>query len=216
MRKFSLFLALVLLAMVAAACIAWTNRENILAHFLSRGLHVPVTIRSLDINKTSAAISRLWIGNPAHSKTTTAFAAEAVNIQATLDQILANPLIIEEIEISNISVGIEFYDEKGADSNWKRILNEDKKKAKSRDYLIHTLILRNLIVEVVQANGKVKRYPTIPQMEFHNIGSATGFPIDEIEKAIFDLMMKNLFQKLQLDQLFKTFVPNLPLPFMGS
>jgi len=213
MRKLSLFLALLLLAIIAATCIAWTNRENILAHFLSRQLHVPVTIRSLDIGKTSAGMTRIWIGNPVHSKTTTSFAAEAVNTQATLDQILGDPLMIEEVDISNIFVGIEFYDAKGEDSNWKRILSKEKKRKKSRDYLIRTLILRNLTVEVIKADGKVKRYPTIPQMEFHNISSATGFPVDEIEKAIFDLMLKNLFQRLQLDQLFKSFVPNLPFPF---
>jgi hypothetical protein len=68
-------------------------------------------------------------------------------------------------------------------------------------------------VELTQANGKVKRYPTIKQMEFYNISSATGFPVEEIEKAIFEMMMKDIFKKLQLDQLFKTINP-LPIPFL--
>ncbi len=213
MKKFSLFLAFVLLAIIAAASIGWTNRENILSHFLSHQLHVPVSIRSLEITKTSANIHRLWIGNLPESKSSTSFTAENLDIQATLDKILGDPLIIDQVSIDNIFVGIEFYDAAGKDSNWNRILQEDHKKKKSKNYLIRTLTLRNLTVEVTQSNGTVKRYPTIKEMEFHNIGSDTGFPVDEIEKAIFDLMMKNLFQKLQIDQLFKNLTPYIPLPF---
>jgi len=212
MRKFSLFSALALLCLGIGIALTWTNRENILAHFMSRQLRVPVSIRSLDIGTSSAEISRMWIGNFPNSQTSTSFAAETLLLLAKLDQFFANPVTFEEISIDNIFVGIEFYDAKGEDSNWSRILEKNKqKKSAPRDYLIRTLLLRNLTVEVTQADGKVKRYPTIKQMEFHNISSETGFPVDEIEKAIFDLMMKDLFKKLQLDRIFDTIRP-LPLP----
>ena len=111
----------------------------------------------------------------------------------------------------DIFIEIEFYNASGEDNNWARILSRNDKEEKiSRDYMIHTLILKNLTVEVTQSNGKVKRYPTIQEMEFHNISSATGFPIDEIEKAIFDLMIKEVFKKLLLDQLLKTINPIAP------
>ena len=212
MRKFSLFAALFLLAVGVASCIAWTNRENILAHFLSRQLHVPVSLRSLDITKRSADMTKLWIGNPPRSKTSAAFSAETVKIETSLDDLLGDPLLIEEIQIDDIFVGIEFYDPKGADSNWNHILQKETQKPVSHNYLIRTLILRNLTVEVTQVDGKVKRYPRIPQMEFHNISSDTGIPIDEIEKAIFNLMMKNLFQKLPINQLFQNYLPNWFMP----
>ena len=212
MRKFSLFLALFLLVVVIAASIAWTNRENILAHFLSRQLHVPVSIRSLDLGKTSASFTHLWIGNPPHAKNRTAFIAETLQIDGTLNQILANPTIIEKIDIDDIYVNIEL-SEKEDETNWSRILQKDQKKKSSRGYLIRTLILRNLTVEVIDPKGKVKRYPTIKQMEFHDISDETGFPIEEIEKAIFNLMMQDLFKKLQIDQLLKTLTPSLPFPF---
>jgi hypothetical protein len=215
MRKFSLFLSLALLCLAVAIGITWTNRENILAHFMSRQLRVPVSIRTLDISKTSAEITRMWIGNFPKSQTATSFTAETLRLDATLDQIFGNPVTIEQIDINDIFVGIEFYDAKGNDSNWGRILNENRqKKSHSREYLIRTLILRNLTVELTQANGKVKRYPTIKQMEFHNISSASGFPVEEIEKAIFDMMMKDIFKKFQLDQLFKTIIP-VPIPFLS-
>jgi hypothetical protein len=214
MRKFSIFLALVLLCLAVAIGISWTNRENILAHFISRQLHVPVSISSLEIGKSSAKISRLWIGNFPSSQTTTSFTSETLRVDAKWDQIFGNPVTIDHIDIDNIFVGIEFYDANGDDNNWGRMLHENGSKKKNpRDYLIRTLTLRNLTVELTQANGKVKRYPTIKQMEFYNISSATGFPVEEIEKAIFEMMMKDIFKKLQLDQLFKTINP-LPIPFL--
>lgn len=182
---------------------------------MSRQLRVPVSIRTLDISKTSAGITRMWIGNFPKSQTSTSFTAETLRLDATLDQIFGNPVTIEHIDINDIFVGIEFYDANGNDNNWGRILHENgQKKSHSREYLIRTLILRNLTVELTQANGKVKRYPTIKQMEFHNISSASGFPVEEIEKAIFEMMMKDIFKKLQLDQIFKTLLP-LPIPFVS-
>jgi hypothetical protein len=214
MRKTTIFLALAVLCLVVALGITWTNRENILAHFISRQLHVPVSIRSLEIRKSSAEISRIWIGNFPHSQTPTSFTAESITLDANWDQIFGNPVTIEEIDIDNIFVGIEFYDAGGDDNNWSRILHENGQKKKNpKDYLIRTLILRNLTVELTQANGKVKRYPTIQRMEFHNISSEAGFPVEEIEKAIFDLMMKDIFKKFNLKQLFKNINP-VPLPFL--
>ncbi len=213
MRKISLFLALALLCLAVVIGISWTNRENILAHFISRQLHVPVSIGSLEIGKSSTEISRIWIGNFPSSHSTTSFTSETLTIDANWDQIFGNPVTIDRIDIDNIFVGIEFYDANGDDNNWGRMLHENGSKKKNpKDYLIRTLTLHNLTVEVTQANGKVKRYPTIKQMEFHNISSDTGFPVEEIEKAIFEMMMKDIFKKLQLDQLFKTINP-LPMPF---
>ena len=217
MRKFFLFLALILIAILAASWVAWANKANIAAHFLSRQLHVPVTILSLEITKSEADINKLWVGNPTRSKTPTSFTADSIAIHSTLDQVIGDRLIIDEIDIANIYIGLEYYDDK--ETNWNYILESSKKnrKHKGKDYLIRTLILTNLTVVATQADGTVKRYPTIQRMEFHNISSETGFPIEEIEKAIFDLMMKDLFKKLNIQDLLKQFpmqryFPNILMP----
>ena len=59
----------------------------------------------------------------------------------------------------------------------------------------------------MQPNGQVKRYPTIPSMEFHNISDETGFPVSEIEKAIFNQVLKNLYQQLDLQNTLKQLIP---------
>lgn len=214
MRKFLFFASLLIIAILAASLIVWSNKASLAAHFLSRQLHVPVTLRTLDIGKTRANLNHLWIGTPPQSKISTSFSAEQTEIHSTLEQVLGNPLLIDAIVMSNIFVGLEYYDAQGKKTNWTYILYQapHKKKKKERDYLIRTLVLENLTVEVTQANGQTKRYPTIPRMEFHNISSETGFPVEEIEKAIFHLMMQDLLQKLPIKQLLKQLSPFQNLP----
>lgn len=212
MKKILIAVATIVLAVVAMSALAWMNRENILAHFLSRHLRVPVRMQTLDLSKHGAYVSSLWIGTPPKSHSSTSFASKTLDIQAPLKQILSDPLIIDSIEIADIFVGIEFYDKKKQKSNWDYILQEKKKPKSSKNYLIRTLVLKNLTVEVTQSDGKIKRYPTIKRMEFHNISNETGFPVEDIEKAIFNLMLQDLFQKLPIDQIFNTINPYLPIP----
>ena len=212
MKKWSLFLLFLLITIFIAAILAWTNKKAILTHFLSNQLHTSVTMQAFDIGKKSMDITQIWIGNPPPAKTPTAFTAETISLQTTVNEILDSPLIIEEIDINAIFVGIEFYNINGDDNNWSRILKSDHKEQKNgRPYLIRKLILRNLTVELTKTDGKPKRYPTIPKMEFYNISNETGFPIEEIQKAIFKLMLQDLFKQLNLDQLLKGIFPNTPL-----
>jgi hypothetical protein len=216
--KRTLILGSLILFLGLSATLAWMNRTALAAHFLSRQLHVPVSLHSLELSSTEADLIQLWVGNPAQFKTATAFAAQEIAIVSTPSQILGNPLVIDEIVIADIFVGIEYHE--GGESNWDRILHHSSSSHSnsSKDYLIRTLVLTNLTVEVTQADGRVKRYPTIPRMEFHNISSKTGFPIEEIEKAIFHLMLQNLMQKFNflLRQLPTPLPGGAPLPFFPS
>lgn len=200
MRKLLWFLLVLILGLCVAAAVVWMNRTDIAAHFLSKGLHVPVTIQSLEIGNNQSTIEKLWVGNPSQSKTNTSFSAETIQINATMKELRGNPLVIEEIDLKNVFIGVEKYGTTTDDNNWAHILQSDKApKKQGRDYLIKTLILENLTVAVTDADGKTKQYPTIPRMEFHNISSETGFPVSEIEKAIFKMVMKELIQKYSID-----------------
>jgi hypothetical protein len=204
MKKLILALSVLVLALVLIGVLAWVNRAGVAAHCLSRELNnVPVKIDALDFGNGRTMINHLWIGNPRGSKTKTAFVTEKTEIDATWRQMRGNPMTIDAIVMQDIFVGVEIF--RGNDTNWNHILklNHPKKKS-SRDYVIKRLTIRNLTVEVTQADGSVKRYPTIDQMEFNNITSASGFPIDEIEKAIFKLVMREIFKKYGLQQLNDT------------
>jgi hypothetical protein len=218
MKKVLLVVAIAFAAIVAVALLAWINRSSLAARMISKTLHVPVKIQALEFSPGQALIANLWIGNPPRSKTKTSFSTERIDFAGSWRQLRADPLTIDQIVLSQIFVGIEIYDSNSKDNNWARMLKQDKPGATSdRDYLIRRLVLNNLTVRVTQPNGTVKTYPTIPRMEFRNISSATGFPIEEIEKAIFKMVLKDLFQQLNLDQLLDSFnIPSAPIKLLPS
>jgi hypothetical protein len=176
------------------------------AQLLSSQLGVPVKIHTLEIYSQGADLLQIWVGNPSQSRSQTAFSAASIHVQTSVSQIFADPLIIDEIIISDIFIGVEYYNKKKSKSNWATILGEKSSKKPSRDYLIRTLRFNRLTVEVMQANGTKKSY-TLPQMEFHNISSETGFPVGEIEKAIFQQVLQGLIQQLDLNQIFNGVIP---------
>ncbi len=213
MRKLLLLVLLFFGILGALILFVWGDRVHFSAAFLSRQLGVPVRMEAIEMHTKGAFIEHLWIGNPPRSQTTTAFSAESIDIDTTLQKIFGHPLLIEEILVREIFVGIEYYDSKKQVSNWNVILqppSPSQGQPGGRDYLIRTLRLENLKIEVTHANGKIERY-SLPQMEFHNLTSETGFPVDEIEKAIFQQMMLNLIQQFHLDQILDAIRP-LPLP----
>ncbi|HSX11484.1 MAG TPA: hypothetical protein VLF94_07220 [Chlamydiales bacterium] len=202
MRKFVLILIALVLAVIVAAALAFMCRTQIAAHTIGKSLHVPAKIASLEFGQGKTELTGLWIGNPPQSKTPTSFTTERIEIDATLQEVMGNPLILEEITMENIFVGIEVYS--GNDNNWAHMLAHSRQKKSPRDYVIRKLILRNLTVQMTKADGSVKTYPTIQVMQFENITSETGFPVGEIEKAIFDLVMKEILRKFGLQQLNDT------------
>lgn len=211
MKKVLIVVFACILISFALLGVAWMQKTTILAHFLSKQMHVKVSLQSLDITRELTTLTNLWMGNPRHSTTTTSFSSSLIEIAQDPLDILNNPLIIDRIDISDISVGIEYYPDN--QTNWNYILRSNSPKIrKGRDYLIRTLVLNNLSVIVTAANGKETRYPAIERMEFHDISSDSGFPIEEIEKAIFKKVMQNIFDKY----LFKPFqnIPNSPVKYL--
>lgn len=195
-RIIGIILFLILLVL-GGLWLAWTFKTQYVAQVISKHLHVPVTIQSVDVTKTQIDMADLWIGTPSKSRTSTSFSAKTIEADMEVAQILKNPLIIDRIDISDIFVGIEYYE--NGETNWDTMLRgSSSRPKKGRDYLIRTLTFENLTVEVTQANGQKKRYPTISRMEFHNISSETGLPLKEIEKAIFKLMMKDILDQFNL------------------
>ena len=212
MKKILVVAAIFIAALLAATVLVWSSRKTVACYYLTKGLHVPVSMNTLDIASGQASITKFWIGNPPLSRTKTAFSSEIIDINTTFKKIVANPLVVDRIALNQVFVGVEIYNGKTKDNNWNHIASQDKNSSsKGRDYLIKTLVLDNLTVRVTQPDGSSKTYPTIKHMEFHNISSETGFPIDEIEKAIFNLVIKDLIRQLNLDQLLEQFnIPTTP------
>ncbi|MBS0625922.1 MAG: hypothetical protein JSS32_07725 [Verrucomicrobia bacterium] len=221
MKNTFTFLGVIVLGLLLSALVAWGNRTHIVSNFLAKQLHIPVKIRSLKLGMDQSQFIRLWAGNPTQSKTQTSFSADQVEIDLSLKKILTDPLIIDLIEMDNIVVGIEFYNLDGSNNNWSHILTKSKKKQsqKARNFLIKSLVLKNITVQITQADGSVKRFEPIERIEFANISNQEGLPLSDIEKLLFRLMMQDVFKRVNLNQLLQTISPfeyvpgGVPLPF---
>ncbi len=220
MRRFTLFaIGFVITLGVALAFFAWSIKTELVAGFLSHQLRVPVSMGLFDVHSESAEISRLWIGTPLNSRTNTSFASQEILTVAPIGNYVRNPLVIESIDINNIIVGIENYNADGSDNNWSRMMGAGPSAQPSdRQWLIRRITLRNLTVIVTDWKGTQKRYPTIPQITLTNVSSESGFPISEIEKAIFHLMLQDLIRQLDLGRILQQYAPSyipkgVPLPF---
>ena len=213
MKKVLGVLILILAVLGVGGGLAWLNRSSVVAKILQSHLGVPVYLSSLDLTTTNAVFNQLIIGNPPRFHSPSAFSARVIGVISTIPQIRGNPLIIDEIDMSDLLITIEKSPNKDT-TNWKEILKQ-KSKPSDRHYLIRTLTLRNLTVQVVNADGSRKKYPTLDYMEFHNISDETGFPISEIEKAIFNRIIQDVFQKFDdIQKMFNPFIPN-PIPRTG-
>lgn len=219
MKKFLMFLGILVCLIILALVLVWFSKTRIAQRALQKQLGVPVKIQELTLTTQEAEIHKIHIGNPKGSKTKTAFAAEKIVVESNIGQILGNPLTIDVVELDQVFIGIELYGKGEDDSNWNRILNHQpkKKKKKSLNYLIKNIYVNQLTVSVTQPNGKTTVYPTLSHMEFHNISDESGLPVDEIEKAIFKLVLQSVIEKYGIQSILKSINPqNLPfkvLPF---
>jgi hypothetical protein len=200
------------------------QRNSLISFFLTESLGAPVSMREILFYKGGFEISDFHVSNVPPCKTTNAFFAEDITCKATSRSILQHRMEIESIHIKNILLGIEFFTPSGDQNNWTLLLtNHRGKKKNSRPYLIRTIIFDNVHIAITDAEGRIKKVPTIAHLEFHNISDESGFPIEEIEKAIFQSMLQTLFRQLGIKTIMKMLDPysipkifRFPFPLIGK
>jgi len=205
MKKFFIpfFSFIIILAIIGF--VIWFNIPNIVAHLLSKEFNVPVSIQNVTITKKHLKVDDLNIGTPKGSKTTSSFFSKKIDVSSTLSQVRAKTLTIDSFTLSNNVIGVEFYNSSGSNNNWTTLMNTPSKSKKEtkRKYLIKKLTLYNITVVLTKENGQKQTFPTIDKLEFYNISDETGFPIDEIEKAIAQAILKSVFEKFKIMHLLK-------------
>lgn len=215
MKRTIIITTLIILSLALIAWVGWARKAGIAAQILEKHLGVPVSLQSLELTRQGGTLSNLVVRNPRGYRSPSAFTAETIAVDTTWKQLRSNPLTIDRIEMSNLLITIE--ESRSGPTNWDKILgNAPPKSSSHRHWLIKALILNNLSVQVVQANGQIKQYPTLARMEFYNLTDETGFPVDAIEKAIFNEVMKNLLRNFNLQKLLNPVMPQGILPSLPS
>ena len=221
MKKIISIVVSVIVLLIITLFILWLFRINLINYFLTKDFGVPTKIHSMDFSKNKLTVNHLEIHNPKFSHSELALSTKEIIFESSWQKLKADPLTIDRIQANDTLIVVEFFNKKGDQNNWSTILaHNGNDYEKGRKYLIKTLVINDLKVRLIQMDGKSKDYPVINQLVLNNISDETGFPVEEIERAIFHAVMKSIFQKLGLESLIKTlYPPNLfkkILPFFGE
>ena len=199
-KVFGLIIFILMLVVVAFGLFFWTYKKEIAERYLSKTLHVPVTISKLEYSNGKIAFTNLWIGNPHGFHTKTALSCNRMTLSSF--QVEGGKIFIETIEMDGLFVDIEYRNQLG--TNWEAILSpkiENKKR-----FLVPNLTLRNLTVTTIDAQSQAKEYPVIPAIELHHLTDATGTTLERALLTVIyaeALKIKSEAENTALTSLYK-------------
>ncbi|MBS0619976.1 MAG: hypothetical protein JSS61_00760 [Verrucomicrobia bacterium] len=214
---FSSLLGLLVIAVLAAAVIGyifWARVPDILSNNLSKKLQVPVQIDDMNLSLSNIQIQKVEIGSPPGSLLRRAFACREIDIRAPLTRYLSKEIVIDEIDLQDVYLGLEFDSATGATGNWSRMMEHmaasmQTADTSGRSVLIHKLILTNIDTDIVyrKEGGKVKKLPRIDRIELTEISSQGGLPMDQIMNSVLGQMLRSVFEKQNIKNMLQNLLP---------
>lgn len=198
MKRVIAILLGILILLGAAGYLAYANSNLILAQIISRKAHLPVTIKKVNYGKDSFVIHELQLANPKEARLPTALKIETIQIDAPYRQYFEDPIVIDQIQVNNSYVNIQIYNKDQTEGNWHTIIqymSEDRNSPLSveRPALIKKLVLTNIQIDLILADGSMHHLSPIQRLEFDNVSSERGIPIEEISEIIVQKMMGQIF-----------------------
>ena len=127
-RLIGLIIILVILVL-GSAVLLYYLLPDMTSRLLTEKLNVTTRVKSLSINKNEAVIHGLSVKNPKGSSITNALTVNSIVIRAPLSHYVGNPIIIDEIVLSNVYVSIELSRNDKIPCNWDFItkhMHEEK------------------------------------------------------------------------------------------
>lgn len=221
--------AIVILAAIVIGVIFWSRLPDMVANNISKKLKVSVEIDSFGLGWGKIDVKKIQIGNPSGSTLSRAFACDEINVLCPFSNYFKTEIVVNEIDLNNVYLGLEFDSATATRGNWTRIMGNLKqsmasssqepsggKKGKEktkRSVLIHRIVLTNIDVDVVykKDSGKVKKLPRIDRIELTEISSHEGVPMDQILNSVLGEMLKQVFIKQNLKNMMQELM-NVPSP----
>lgn len=213
----------IILAAVVIGFIAWSRVPDIVADNLSKKLKVSVEIDDMSLGWGKIQVDKVVIGNPPGAILSKAFSCSSIDVLAPFTNYLDQKIIIDEIDVNDVYLGLEFDSAKGTDGNWTRIMGnlksstgqesngkkkkgaEPPKESSQRSVLIKRLVLTNIDVDVVyrKEGGKVQKLKRIDRIELTNVSSEGGLPMDQVMNSVLGQMLKSVFEKQNLQNMLQ-------------
>ncbi len=215
MKAVKILVTLLILLLIGGV-IAWQMAPKLIGSALSKKLQVEVTINDIALSSDAVTVKKVDIANPSGSVLPKAFTVDTIKVDAPLNNYTKDSIVIDEISLNNVYISLEFATAKAMAGNWAKIVQnmektsseepkEDSKKEqkKQTSVLIKKLILTDVNVDIVNGllGTSVQKLQPIKRIEFDNISSDSGIPMDQIIMLILKETLKqgnasNLLEKL--------------------
>lgn len=212
---FSTLIGVVVLAVVVAL-VMWSRLPDMLSNALSKKLGVAVSIESLGLHWGEIDLNKLQVASPPKSILSHALTCQEIAIITPFTHYINNEIVIEEIDLKEVYLGLEFDSATTTNGNWTRIMHHLKTSIDpslsntSRSVLIKKLVLTDIRVDVVyrKEGGRVQHLKPISRLELTNISSEGGFPLDQITNSVLGETLKQVFIKQNLKNMLQNLLEN--------
>ncbi|HSW86480.1 MAG TPA: AsmA family protein [Rhabdochlamydiaceae bacterium] len=209
-------IVIVIVAIIVIFFVTWSRVPDMLANSLSKKMKVPVEIEDVHLGMRSIEIDKLEIGNPKGSILPKAFSTDKILIRAPLMNYMHKQIVIDEVDLSNVYLGLEFEYMGSKKGNWSTIMNNFKESTKTseqknpRTVLIKKLIATNINIDLVyeKGGGKIQRLKPVDRMEFDNVTSEGGLPTEQITRLIVNQMLRQVFSMENLQDMLENILQN--------
>ncbi len=206
------------LAGVILFFLAKSRLPDMIASKLSKTLQVAVEIGDMNFTLETIKIENLEISNPRGFKLEHAFTVQEITIQAPLMNYLKKDIVIDEIDLNNVYIGLEFESPQGTSGNWTTIMTnaqnaqtQSSKTSSDKTVLIKRLVLNNINADLLyQSDGTVRHLPTIPQIVLVNISSQGGDLMDQLMNSALGQMLKEIFLRENLKEIMDKIFQQIP------
>ena len=206
MKKLLTTLCASLFVFIGLLYLAYTISPFLLEKILSHKTHTPVTIQKIEIKKGLFSLSQLEVKNPKDTERPIALKIEKISVQAPFSQYLHNPIVIDQIHLDNVYVNIQIYNKEQTEGNWETLIHNMGTSganpiAIERGAIVKKLILTNVQLDLILADGKTHNLSPINRLEFDNIQSEEGISSEEISNIIAKKVMHSIFVENGLQNL---------------
>jgi len=208
MRFLSWLLSLAIIALLVCGLLLYWGGADYLSRYLTEMLGTLTVVHGLAANTHSISLKGLEVSNPVGSKVAHAFKANAIILDAPFSTYLHKTIHLNELKIDSPTLGIELYNSSGSSNNWSHLLKSlPLSSGGERHFIIDRLVITNIQFDALKANGKRISIPTIPYLEFRNLGSDHPLTTSELSRIIFQSLLSIVAKEAALSKILNNVVP---------
>jgi hypothetical protein len=200
-----------ILALVIFAYIAKSRLPDIVSNNLSKKIHAPVQIDDIHVSWDKVNIDKITIGNPTGSILPKAFSCRELTSLAPVTNYLKKRVVVDQIEIDDVYLGLEFKSSLDTDGNWSKIIdqiNKSSSTSSSRSVLIRKLILTNIDVDLVYTSqgNTINHLRHIDRIELNDVSSEEGIPSNQITSLLIKEALKSILSEQNLQNFIQDII----------